>query len=173
MKLIKFLDQEGAALVADPINQSILRDLVASEHSVSELASKLNVPTLKLWRRTQKLANANLVEITKTEKVGNIEKKLYRASATSFIPQQYLNFKPKDTNLTAAFKIYSEIQKKMMTKISSLNEIPKEADPIDFAIFANMQAFVQVYEEAETKGKLVELEKKLSDFKKQSKYLEK
>ena len=41
MKLIKVLDQEGTNLVSDPTNQTILRELVTAEQSVSELAKKL------------------------------------------------------------------------------------------------------------------------------------
>ena len=65
----------------------------------------------------QKLAKANLVEVTRTEKVGNIEKKLYRATATWFGPQQFFNFKPKDQNLTEGFEIYSKIQRELLNKI--------------------------------------------------------
>jgi len=61
----------------------------------------------------QRLLAANLVELSRTEKVGNIEKKLYRATATSYVPQKFLEFKPKDANLQEAFEIYSEIQKKI------------------------------------------------------------
>ena len=92
MKLAKFLNHESTALLSDPINQAMITQLVNSEYSISELSSKLNVPNLKLWRRMQKLAKANLVEVSRTEKVGNIEKKLYRATATWFGPQQFINF---------------------------------------------------------------------------------
>jgi hypothetical protein len=172
MKLAKLLDQEGSNLVSDPFNQAILKELVYNEHSVSDLAQKLNLPTLKLWRRMQKLLKANLVELTKTEKVGNIEKKLYRATATWFAPQQYFDFKPKDPNLKAAYEIHSEIQKKMMNKILSFGDIPKEADPIDFSLFANMQAFAQICGTAEIQTKISELKVRLADFEKQSGYLE-
>ena len=164
MKLIKFLDAEATTLMSDSLNQTILENLVMSEHSISGLSSKLNLPTLKLWRRMQKLLQANLVELSKTEKIGNIEKKIYRATATRFVPQQYFEFKPKDTDLQGAFKIYSEIQKEMLTKILAIHEVPKNADPIDFALFVSMQAFAQVCGEPATKVRLVELEQKLEEF---------
>jgi hypothetical protein len=166
MKLIKFLDQKGTALVSDPLNLSILKNLVRSEHSISELSVKLDLPTLKLWRRMQKLLKANLVELTNTEKVGNLEKKLYRAVATNYVPQQYFDFKPKDANLQEALEIYSEIQKKLLAKFSAFGVIPEEVDPIDFAMFANMQAFAQVCSQNETQTKLAELQEKLVKFQK-------
>ncbi len=164
MKLIKFLDQEGTTLVSDPTNQVILKNLVADEHSISELATKLNLPTLKLWRRIQKLDKANLVEVCRTEKVGNIEKKLYRTTATWFAPTQYFEFKPKDPNLKAAFEIYSDIQKNMMARITTLGDIPKDADPIDYSLYANMQAFAQVCGKPTTQAKILELEQNLAKF---------
>ena len=93
---MKMLDQEGTNLLSGPTNQTILRELVTSERSISELAAQFNLPTLNLWRRMQKLLKANMVELTRTQKVGNLEKKLYRATATWFAPQQYFTFTPKD-----------------------------------------------------------------------------
>jgi len=168
MKLIKFLDQKGTSLVSDPLNQTILKKLVASEQSISELSIDLKQPTLKLWRRMQRLLAANLVELTRIEKVGNLEKKLYRATATSYVPQKFLEFKPKDTNLQAAFEIYSEIQKKIIANVSQFNEVPKATYPVDFALYASMQAFAQVCSEPETKEKLKQLEEKLAIYKKQT-----
>lgn len=173
MKLVKFLNQEGANLLSDSTNQTILTLLVSSEYSVSELAAKLKLPTLKTWRRMQKLANANLVELSRIEKVGNIEKKLYRATATWFAPQQYFNFKPKDTNLIAAFEIYSKIQKDLMAKILELDEVPKGVDPVDFSLFANMQAFALICGEPTTQAKIMELKYRLSKYKEQSDFIEK
>lgn len=169
MKLVKFLDQKGTLLVSDPLNQAILKNLVLSEYSISELAAKLNLPTLKLWRRMQKLLKANLVELARRKNVGNIEKKMYRATATGYIPQQqYFEFKPKDANLQEAFEIYSDIQKKIATRISALGDVPEEADPVDFAIFASMQAFAQICIEPATHAKLKTIEDKLAKFQEQS-----
>jgi hypothetical protein len=164
MKLMKVLDQEGTNLLSDTTNQTILRELVTSERSVSELAAQLNLPTLKLWRRIQKLLKANMVELTRTQKVGNLEKKLYRATATWFAPQQYFTFTPKDPRLKDAFKIYSEIQKEMMTKMSILGDVPKDDDPVDFSLFASMHVFAEVCGRADTHARIVELRKKLAGF---------
>lgn len=164
MKIVKVLDQEGTTLVSDPINQIILRELVLSENSVSNIAKKLNLPFLKIWRKIQKLLKANLVEQTRTEKVGNIEKKLYRATATWFTPQQYFNFSPKNRVLKEAFGIYSEIQKELMITISTYRDIPNDVDPIDFSLFANMQAFAHVCGKPEIQAKIVELGEKLLEY---------
>ncbi len=165
MKLIKFLDQKSTTLVSDSLNQAILKSLVMSEYSVSELSKELNQPTLKLWRRMQRLQRANLIELSRTEKVGNIEKKLYRATATRYVPQQFLEFKPKDENLLEAFEIYSEIQKKMMAKVSAYNEI-SATYPVDFALFATMKAFAQVCSDQIVQGTLAELNDKLAKYEK-------
>ena len=54
MKLVKFLNQEGTTLLSDPINQTIVTQLVNSEYSISELASKLNLPYLKALEKNAK-----------------------------------------------------------------------------------------------------------------------
>ncbi|NLE04037.1 MAG: hypothetical protein GX638_04435 [Crenarchaeota archaeon] len=166
MKLIKLLDQEGTTLVSDAINQNILRILVSSESSVSELSRTLNIPTLKLWRRIQKLLQENLIELTSTQKVGNLEKKLYRATATQYIPYQYFNYQPKDANLKKAYKIYFEIQKQMMSATAAYGDVPKGADPIDYTLFVQMQTFTQLCGDAEIQNKIISLKEKLEKYEK-------
>ena len=173
MKLLKVLDQESTNLVSDPINQVLLRELVNQQQSISDLAQKLDIPTLKIWRRMQKLLKANLIEQTGTEKKGNLEKKLYRATAAWYTPQQFLNSKPKDPNLKAAFEIYSEIQNSMMIKMGAYNEVPKDSDPIDYSMYVNMQVFAEVCGKPAVQTKIVELERNLSKFKEQGGYWKK
>lgn len=164
MKLIKVLDQEGANLTSDPTNQTILRELVTAEQAVSDIAKKLDLPTLNVWRRMQKLEKAKLIELTGTQKVGNLEKKLYRSTATVFTPQQYFNFTPKDASLTEAFEIYNSIQHKMLSKAAAFGDIPKNADPVDYSFFINMLVFADVCGKPEVQAKIVELREKLSKF---------
>ncbi|HSV49485.1 MAG TPA: winged helix-turn-helix domain-containing protein [Candidatus Acidoferrales bacterium] len=164
MKLIKVLDKEGSNLVTDPTNQTILRELVTAEHSTSDLSQKLNLPTLNIWRRIQKLQKAKLIELTTTQKVGNLEKKLYRATATTFAPQQYFNFTPKNPALNQAFEIYNGIQRKMMTQTTVYGDVPKDADPIDYAFFVNMMVFADICSRPDIQTKIVELKEKLSKF---------
>jgi quinol monooxygenase YgiN len=168
MKLVKVLDQEGTKIVSDPTNQLILKELVNSEQSISQLAQKMGMPTLKLWRRMQKFAQAGLVEISRTEKVGNIEKKFYRSTATWFAPQQFFDFKPKNCNLQKAFDIYSDIQKSMMMQLSSFGDVPKDIDPVDFSTYANMQAFADFCQKPHMNQKIAELARQLEIFKKHS-----
>lgn len=166
MKLVRFLDRKGTLLVLDPLNQTLLKNLVMSESSISELAVKLNLPTLKLWRRMQKLLKANLIEVVRTEKVGNIEKKFFRATATGYIPQhQFLEFKPKDADLQEAFRIYTEIQNKIFVKISALGEVPNGVNPIDFALFASIQSFAQICTDPITHAEISKMEEHLQNFK--------
>jgi hypothetical protein len=171
MKLIKLLDQQSTNLVSDSINQVIIKELVTQQQSISGLSNKLGIPTLKLWRRVQKLQKANLIEQTAAEKRGNLEIKLYRATAAYYAPQQFLNFKPKNPDLKAAFEIYTEIQTRMMAKMGAYNEVPKDADPTDYSIYANMQVFADVCGKPEIQTKIVELENQLSKFKAQGGYL--
>lgn len=165
MKLLRVLDGPETALASDRLNQMILKELVTSEYSVTELARRLNVSTLRLWRRMQKLLAAGLVELSTTKKSGNIEKKLYRATAANYVSAQVLDYKPKNPRLSEAFEIYSQIQKSMRDLLSGTYEIPKEADPIDFAIYANMRAFAQVCGRPDVQGRISQLEKKLADYK--------
>ncbi len=162
--MVKVLDKESEKLVADPTNQAILKELVTAQHSISELSTQLNIPTLKLWRRIQKLQKANLVEVTSTQKVGNLEKKYYRSTATWFAPQQYFNFKPKNPKLKEAYEIYTNIQNNMMAHLSTFNEVPKDADPIDFSLFANMLVFAEVCGKPEVQEKIVALKEMLTKF---------
>ncbi len=168
MKLVKVLDQNGITLATDRINQTILRELVTSERATSDLAVQLNLPTLNIWRRMQKLQKANLIEQTATQKVGNIEKKLYRSTAAWFAPQQLFNFKPKDPSLKVAFEIYSNIQNSMMAAMQTYNDIPKDADPVDYSLFINMQVFADVCCKPETQAKIVTLKEKLAKFNQQN-----
>ncbi|MDG7026546.1 MAG: winged helix-turn-helix transcriptional regulator [Nitrososphaerota archaeon] len=158
------LDERGTALISDPLNLRILRELVFSDYSVSELSRKFRTPTLKIWRRVQKLLAAGLIELSKTAKVNNIEKKLYRAVATNYIPQQFLEAKPKDVNLAEAYKIFVEIQKGIMLSVSKLQDIPDGTEPIDYAIYANMLAFAQVCGDSKTQEMVSELKQRLSEF---------
>jgi len=168
MKLVKLLDREGSHLVSDPTNITILRELVTSEQAVSDIAEKLNLSTLNVWRRMQKLHNAKLIEQTTTKKVGNLEKKFYRSTAAFFTPQQYFNFTPKDASLKEAFEIYNGIQNKMMAKAAAYGDIPNDTDPVDFSFFVNMLVFADVCGRPEIQAKIVELKEKLARFNQQT-----
>ncbi len=60
----------------------------------------------------QRLAKAKLVEVSGVEKVGNLEKKLYRVTLLRYdVPQQFFTPKLADPHLQAAFFKYVEIPK--------------------------------------------------------------
>jgi hypothetical protein len=112
----------------------------------------------------QKLEKAKLIELTGTQKVGNLQKKLYRSTAAFFTPQQYFNFTPKDASLTEAFEIYNSIQHKMLSKAATFGDIPKDADPVDYSFFVNMLVFADVCGKPEVQTKIMELKEKLAKF---------
>ena len=164
MKLIRVLDATGTTLLYDLHNQMILKELVESERSVTELARKLNIPMVTLWKRMQKLIAADLVELSGVKKSGNLEKKMYRATAARYVPAQLLNFKPKDRRLLEAAEIYSQIQNMGMALLTKTNEIPADADPADYALYANLRAFVQLSRMPNFERRVAELEKKVSEY---------
>src|ERR1700722_13356200 len=163
MKLIRVLDATGTTLLYDLHNQMILKELVESERSVTELARKLNIPMVTLWKRMQKLIAADLVELSGVRKSGNLEKKMYRETAARYVPAQLLNFKPKDRRLLEASEIYSQFQNMGMALLTKTYEIPKDADPSDYALYANLRVFVQLSRMQDFERRIAELEKKLSE----------
>ena len=167
MKMVKVLDAEGTILVSDALNQIILQKLVTSPRSITELSRELHIPALKVWRRIQRLMKTKLVEVSGVEKIGNLEKKLYRATALRYdVPQQFFEPKLTDPNIQAAFGQYTKIQDEMITILSTFdNKIPEEGDPTDFAVYAVMQAFVEVFEKSTTQASIQEMKKMLARFK--------
>ena len=166
MKLLKVLDAKSAVLVSDALNQIILQKLVMAPQSISDLSRQLNIPTLKLWRRIQRLQKAKLVELAGVEKVGNLEKKLYRATALKYdLPSQFFAPKLSDSNLMATFDKYSGIQNEMNMVLSKFeSQIPSEGDPTNFAIYSYMQAFVEVIQKASTQTSLDEMKHLLANY---------
>lgn len=96
-----------------------------SEYAVAELSRKLSIPPLKTWRRIQKLVEAKLVEAARVDVIKNLEKKVYRATATNFVSRQFFDLKPNDGRRGRAFKTYLEIQAQLMSKMSAFSYIPK------------------------------------------------
>ena len=164
MKTLRILNERETVIVTDTLNQLMLKELVDSEYSVTELSRKLNVPVLKLWRRMQKLLSAGMIELSSTIKVGNVEKKLYRATAARFASAQLFEFKPKDPRLLEAFEIYSDLNKEVMASYLKFGEIPKDVDPIDFGLYATMLAFTEVLGRPGAMGRISELSSKLDEY---------
>jgi len=164
MKTIMVLGDRASELLLDSLNQKIVRELVFSEYAIAELSRKLNIPPLKTWRRIQKLVEANVVEVARVDVIQNLEKKIYRATATRFVPTQVLDLKPNDERLGKAFKTYLEIQGQLVNRMSAFSDIPNGADPIDFSIYASVKSFCQLFLDPNLKEKLRRLEGEISEF---------
>lgn len=164
MKLAQVLDAHGTSLASDTKNQLILKELVMSERSITELASRLNIPTVTLWKRMQKLLAANMVEVSAVKKSGNLEVKMYRAAAARYLPAELLALRPSDGLLLKAFEVYSKTQNKSMAFLSKMNDIPADGNPVDYGFYVIMRAFVQVCKSPDFQSIVTELDDKLSRY---------
>ncbi|HUI01774.1 MAG TPA: winged helix-turn-helix domain-containing protein [Nitrososphaerales archaeon] len=165
MKVLRLLDAAETRAVFDLLNQAILRKLVLSEQSVTGLADELGTSTLKLWRRMQKLESLGLIEVSRTQRTGNLETKMYRATATHYVPREFVEFKPKDPSLKEAFSAYSGIQGRLNSMVASLNDIPEGVDPVDYSFYASLLSYASLWSEPAMQEKVKELKAALSGFK--------
>lgn len=106
--------------------------------------------------------NSLNLQIEKGEVFGNLEKKLYRSTATYFAPPQIFNFTPKNPNLIEAYEIYNNIQKKMINQTANYGDIPQNTDPIDYAFYINMTIFAEVCSQPDIQKQIINLKQKLS-----------
>jgi DNA-binding Lrp family transcriptional regulator len=166
MKTVVVLGDRASELLLDALNQRIVRELVFSEHSVTELSRRLNTSHLKVWRRVQKLVDVKVLEVVRIEVVRNLEKKVYRAAATNFVSKQLLDLKPSDANLGNAFEVYLEIQRRILGRVSSFSDIPVGANPIDFSIYVTVKSFCEVLLDPGTGSKLRRIREEISAFEK-------
>ncbi len=164
MKLSKMLDPAATALVSDLRTQMILRELVASEYSVTELSRKLNVPPVTVWKKIQKLLAAELVGLSSVKKARNLERKMYRATAFNYYPAQFLPPAPKNPQLLRVYGTFSEIQKMFMAAQAKDFEVPTNENPVDFALWRGLRAFVDVGKNPEFQRRLAELEVELGRY---------
>lgn len=161
------LDQKGTLLLSDILNQCIIRELVISPYSSTELSRKLRMPAVKMWRRLSKLLAAKVIEQIKVDHVGNLEKKVYRATALRYIPQDLLHFEPKNKSLQEAFRSYAAIQQESMKDLAVSNEIPESSsiDPIDYGVYSDLRGFCRVMLAPQTQAMIQRLDKQLADCK--------
>lgn len=164
MKMLKVVGAKEVALISDLLNQLIVQKLSVSQYSVADLSIELNIPALKVWRRMQRLLKAKLVEVSDVRKIGNLEQKLYRATAIRYAPPEFLEFKPNDPNIQAAYQIFAKIQNEMTTFLSTSGDIPKEVNPIDFALYVNMQSFIQLFEMTNTRENVQKIKQMLENY---------
>lgn len=167
MKRVMILDQKGSLLLSDHLNQRIVRELVLFPCSTSELSRKLGMPPVKMWRRVSKLLEAGILEHSKVDHIGNLEKKTYRATALKYVPVSYLDFEPKNKGLKEAFKSYQEIQRENMRDLSTSNEIPESAsiDPVDYGVYADLKSFCRIMLNPKIQSIIKRLDKQLADCK--------
>ena len=165
MKLVRMLDDRETLIVLDAKNQVILRELVWSEYPVSELARKVRIPEVTLWKHMQILFKAGLVEVSRVKRAGNLEKKYYRATAANYVPSQFMRFRPKDPRLLDAFEVSSQIQQMSLALQARNFEIPEGVDPVDYAYYKSLWTFVQVNKDPAYRQRVAELEEKLSKYK--------
>ncbi|MDG7002044.1 MAG: winged helix-turn-helix transcriptional regulator [Nitrososphaerota archaeon] len=167
MKRLMILDQNGSLLLSDVLNQRIVRQLVLSPYSSTELSRKLGVPAVKMWRRIAKLLEAKIVEPYEVEHVGNLEKKIYRATALRYIPLEFLNFEPKSKELKDAYKLYLEITNESLKRTLSSNEIPQSMsfDVVDYGVYTDLKNFCHVMLDPKTQSTLRRLDKQLAECK--------
>lgn len=164
MKLLHVMDDRSTAMLYDLTYQRMLMELVASERSVTELSRKLSIPVVTAWKRMQKLLGSGLVEVAEVRRSGNVEAKMYRATAARYVPAQLLAARPRDPVLREAAEIYSQIQGMGLALMAKTPEVPLDADPYDYAVYANLRVFVEVNRLPGYSKKLAELEEKLSRY---------
>ena len=122
---------------------------------------------MKTWRRITKLLEAKIVEQCEVKLVGNMEKKIYRATALRYFPAEYLNFEPKNKELKDAYKLYSEITNESLKRTLSANEIPGSMafDVVDYGVYTDLRNFCRAMLDPKIQSVLKRLENKLSECK--------
>jgi DNA-binding transcriptional ArsR family regulator len=86
MKAIKVVDDpEKFKLLADDTRRRIVFLLRAKEMTVSQIASTLEVTPQAIYHHIKKLQKADLVQVTREERVGHLIESYYRATAEAFI----------------------------------------------------------------------------------------
>jgi DNA-binding transcriptional ArsR family regulator len=86
MKAIKVIDDpEKFKLLADETRRKIVFLLRATEMTVSQIASTIEVTPQAIYHHIKKLQKADLVQVTREERVGHLIESYYRATAEAFM----------------------------------------------------------------------------------------
>jgi DNA-binding transcriptional ArsR family regulator len=165
MKRVLVLDENGSRLLYDPFNLKILRILIQTEMSATELSRKLGIPTVNAWRRLEKMRKLGLVELRRVVKVGNLEKRFYGASALRYIPVEILNTIPSDPDLKNAYLLFLEIQSKLFERQNTV-DLDARKNLLDYYIYSDLLGFVETMELEETRQKLKRIKFYLEEFSK-------
>jgi DNA-binding Lrp family transcriptional regulator len=159
------IDDDRSRQLFDPLNQRIVRELVDRERSIGELSRVLHMTPIRVWRRVRKLVSAKILEQSRSVMVGNLEKKFYRASALRYIPQQFLEVRPKNEVLRGVFNTFLEIQMGIMKASGGSIDIPESVDPLDFGVYIDVSAFCKAFKDPATLALIRKLDDQLSHFK--------
>jgi len=86
MKAIKVVDDpKKFQLLADDSRRRIIFLLRATEMTVSQIASTLEVTPQAIYHHIKKLQGADLVQVVREERVGHLIESYYRATAEAFL----------------------------------------------------------------------------------------
>jgi DNA-binding transcriptional ArsR family regulator len=85
MKAVKVVsDPESFQLLADETRRKIIFLLRAAEMTVTQIAANLDISRQTVYHHIQKLEDAGLVQVSRTEQVGHLTESHYRATAEAF-----------------------------------------------------------------------------------------
>ncbi len=85
MKSMKILtDPEAFQLLADATRRKMVFLLRVKEMTVSQIAAELNLTPQAVYHHIKKLQKADLVEVTREERVGHLIESYYQTTAESF-----------------------------------------------------------------------------------------
>lgn len=154
MKRIMVVDGRTSAILQDPLNQRILRQLVASELSVKKISRILDEPSLKIWRRIRSLKGKGLVEEAGVLRVRNLDVKLYRATAARYISRDSLDYEPEEVTLKQAYALFRAIQSEILDVLYRYDPVPANVNPIDFCVATDLYAYAKVMTREDTQRKL-------------------
>lgn len=85
MQAVKVVaDPEYFKLLADETRRKIIFLLRATEMTVTQIASNLNISRQTVYHHIEKLQEAGLVDVARTEQIGHLTESYYRATAEAF-----------------------------------------------------------------------------------------
>jgi DNA-binding transcriptional ArsR family regulator len=82
MKMIT--DPEAFQLLADETRRKMVFLLRVKDMTVSQIAAELNLTPQAVYHHIKKLQKADLVEVSREERLGHLIESYYRATAESF-----------------------------------------------------------------------------------------
>ena len=85
MQAVKVVaDPDNFKLLADETRRKIIFLLRATEMTVTQIASNLNISRQTVYPHMEKLLEAGLVDVARTEQIGHLTESHYRATAEAF-----------------------------------------------------------------------------------------